>query len=223
MNKPLTCLAFFLLANVASAQSVKQTPAIPTTTSGSQGAVAPNSVVQQGQSSFERRLSQLSTEDQKKLVEIPQRQIGTRRMAPPSMRQPPETQLADNYRIKIDHVIEGEASSFSTVTGKTKFSYQGFSKGVTIDGNKVPSTTDFEGTLSRVTKNSVFLDYAIGRTIPFVTGTFSGGPNSRVTSQYQQIQTGVQNGASFPLGKPVMVLQSEAEVITITITKMESD
>lgn len=129
--------------------------------------------------------------------------------------------LTNNYRIKVDYLINGKSSSFSILTGRQKLRYQGMDKGTEIDGIKLPSSIDFEGQLFNETESTISLDYFLGRTVPYVTGTYTRPDGGKTASQFQQMQVGISNGSTFHFGKPVKVVESDGEMITITIEKTE--
>jgi len=149
------------------------------------------------------------------------RQIAREAASQPGSHQAPPKTFDTNYRIKVNCFTGGKLSSISLVTADQKFSYQGLGKGAVIDGNALPTTITFEGELSKETDDSIFLEYFLGRTMPYPTTSHHGSSTGTSFSTIQQLQVGIKNGATFQFGKPLKVVKSSGEKISITISKMK--
>jgi hypothetical protein len=140
----------------------------------------------------------------------------------PLDQEKPEKALDNNYQIKVEYLTEGKPGSISIVTANAKFSYDGIMKETTVDGIVVPATIAFEGQLSKETDSSIFLAFFLGRSVPYSANAHYGSKGAGVYTSIQQLQVGTRNGATFQLGKPLKVVESDGETITITISKVRN-
>jgi len=150
------------------------------------------------------------------------REIRREANSQPGNHQIPAKTFDTNYRIKVDCFTGGKRFSFSIVTADAKFSYNGLGKEAVVDGSALPTTIAFEGQLSHETDDSIFLEYFLGRSIPYPTATHYGSSTGTRYSAIQQLQVGVKNGAIFQFGKPLKVVKSSGETITIKISKVKN-
>ncbi len=91
---------------------------------------------------------------------------------------------------------------------------------VKINGSGIPVTLKLTGTLTAFDDQKGKLQLYLGRTIPYVTGTYSGGATT--TSSYSQMSVGLQSTFSVTFGKPLTIQTDDNGDISVLV-KREAD
>jgi len=142
---------------------------------------------------------------------------------PPRHNREPEDVVnsKSNYRIRLE-IKEGKEApmeiSVVTADGRVKADIMN-PKRLVIDEREVPSTVKFTGTLSVLSSDKCQFNLFLGRTIPYVTGTHKE-PDGKTTSQYQQMQVGLETTVILEVGKPLVVQSDTIQQVKVTLEKM---
>jgi hypothetical protein len=59
----------------------------------------------------------------------------------------------------------------------------------------------------------------LGRTVPYVTGTYGSGPNA--SSSYQQLSVGLESKFIVTFGKKVVIQNDESGQISVLVKRMK--
>jgi hypothetical protein len=125
-----------------------------------------------------------------------------------------------NYRISVSWSDTKAGTNFLQVlTAQGNFTLDTVQSMVRIGNNEVPTTVSFNGTLSEISEQKVKLTVFLGRTVPYVTGTYATA-NSQNQS-YQQLRVGLNSTLSVTLGKPVVIQSDQNGDVTLTVRRME--
>ncbi len=145
-------------------------------------------------------------------------------LAPPALRnQEPDAVVRSktNYRIRLE-IKEGKEApiEISVVTADGRVKTQMMNpKRIVIDDREIPSTLGFTGILTVLGSNKCQFNLFLGRTIPYVTGTHKG-PDGKTTSQYQQMQVGLETTVILEVGKPLVVQSDPSQQVKVTLEKV---
>ena len=136
----------------------------------------------------------------------------------------PKNSLPDmsNYNIHVDWTDDqGHSNSIDVLTAAGQFELDTVQKErVKIDNYDVPQTTKFQGNLTVFSEQKGRLKIFLGRTIPYVTSKFGGGPNAG--SSYSQLSVGLDSMFNVTFGKP-LVIQTDADgPITVLVSRVEN-
>ena len=125
-----------------------------------------------------------------------------------------------NYIIHIEWKdAKGDTKSLEVLTTEGHVEFSGMQKdSVKINNTDVPITLKLSGTLNVLSDEKGRLQFYLGRTVPYVTGTSSGsGP---ATSSYSQMSVGLQSTVIVKFDKPVVIQSDENGTITILVKRL---
>ncbi len=91
---------------------------------------------------------------------------------------------------------------------------------VKINGNDIPVTLRLTGTLTPLDGEKGRLQLFLGRTVPYVTGTTSGGIGMQ--SSYSQMNVGLESTFIVTFGKPVVIQNDESGEISVLVKRLKS-
>lgn len=146
---------------------------------------------------------------------------------PPPMAPPPGAPLAAavakdpvNFLIRVEwKEPKGDPKFLELLTTEGRFELDTIQKNsVKINNNELPVTLKFSGTLAALDAEKGRLQLFLGRTVPYVTGTYSGG--SSPTSTYQQMSVGLESTFVVRFGKPVVIQTDENGEISVLVKRL---
>lgn len=141
---------------------------------------------------------------------------------PPSA---PAAKAADlvNYLIRVEwneNDAKKDTKSLEVLTAEGNFEFDGLQKNsVKINDNDVPITLKFSGTLTTLSEEKGRLQLFLGRTVPYITGSYGSGPGH--SSSYSQMSVGLQSAIIVKFGKPAVIKRDENGTITVLVKRME--
>jgi hypothetical protein len=155
---------------------------------------------------------------------IPPRLPGQPPLATPPGAIPPAVAPARepvNYLIRIEwKEPKGDPRFLEVLTTDGSFGLDTIQKNsVKINNNDIPVTLKLSGSLSTISDNEGRLQLFLGRTVPYVTGTYGSGPSAG--SSYQQLSVGLQSTFMVIFGKPVVIQNDENGQITALVKRMK--
>ena len=144
--------------------------------------------------------------------------------APPPPGAPAANMERDavNYLIRVEWKTPSSESKFLEVlTTEGQFDLNTIEKNpVKINGNDVPTTLKFSGSINPVGTDKARIKLFLGRTVPYVTSTSNaGGINSM--SSYQQMSVGLNSTFIVKFGKSIVVQNDETGQISVLVTRKE--
>ena len=95
-------------------------------------------------------------------------------------------------------------NSLQVLTGEGAFSLDAIQSSVRINDSNVPTTVSFNGNINPLSPEKARLKVFLGRTVPYVTGTYSGA-GGQSSSSYQQLRVGVDSAFTVTFGKPLVI------------------
>lgn len=126
-----------------------------------------------------------------------------------------------NYIITVNWSdAKAGTNSLQVLTSPGTFNLDAIQDSVRVGNNDVPTTVSFKGTLNEINADKVNVQVFLGRTVPYVTSTYSGpqGPNS----SYQQMRVGLDSHFVVTLGKPVVIQSDQNGKVTLSV-KLQED
>lgn len=126
-----------------------------------------------------------------------------------------------NYLVTVKWSDAKAGTNFLQVlTTPGSFNLEAIQSSVRIDKNDVPTTVSFTGTLTEINADKVNVKVFLGRTVPYVTSTYSGpsGPSS----SYQQMRVGLDSRFVVTLGKPVVIQSDQNGEVTLGVKRQEN-
>ncbi len=143
-------------------------------------------------------------------------------MVPPNV-PPPATAPATapvNYLVRVDWKDAKDGSKFLEVlTTEGQFNLNTIQNdSVKIGNSDIPVTLRLQGTLTALSDEQGKLDLFLGRTVPYVTGTFGSGPNA--SSSYSQMQLGLNSSLIVTFGKPLVIQNDENGQVILLVKRL---
>lgn len=137
---------------------------------------------------------------------------------PPAGAPGASTNVPVNYLICVDWNDTNNApKSLEVLTTEGEFNLDTIQKNSVKIGNfDVPITLKLQGTLHALSDKKGRLDLYLGRSIPYVTGTF--GPNA--SPSYNQMQVGLNSSFIVTFGKPLVIENDDNGAVTIVVKRM---
>jgi hypothetical protein len=140
----------------------------------------------------------------------------------PGFAEPPAaTNEPVNYVVKIqDKDEKGNIGSLSVTTIDGSFELDTLQKNtVKINNSDIPSTLKLSGTLTTLSEQKGRLKLFLGRTVPYVTGTYGSGPGA--SSSYSQMSVGLDSAFVVTFGKPLVIQEDDNGIVTVLVTREE--
>jgi hypothetical protein len=107
------------------------------------------------------------------------------------------------------------------LTAEGTFTLDTIQSSVRIDDNDIPTTVSFNGTLTPLNPEKGILKVFLGRTVPYVTGSYSPG-NGKSSSSYQQLRVGLNSTFTVTFGKPMVIQTDENGEVSIVVKRVEN-
>ena len=157
---------------------------------------------------------------------------------PPPAPQPPIRQLAPQppppsqpasgaYRDPANYVIvvtwtdvKRNTNSIRVLTAEGSFSLETIQSSVRIDENDIPTTVSFNGSITAIDPVKARLKVFLGRTVPYVTGSYSSG-GAKASSSYQQLRVGLDSTFTVTFGKKMVVQADQNGEVSILVRREE--
>jgi hypothetical protein len=130
---------------------------------------------------------------------------------------------AVNYVIRVQcKDAKGKNSSLQVLTTEGSFNLDTIQPGtVKINDSEIPTTLKFRGDLNVISPEKGRLKLFLGRTVPYVTGSYGGGSGGRGASTYQQLQVGLDSAFVVTFGKSLVVQADDSGEVTIFVKREE--
>ena len=137
---------------------------------------------------------------------------------------PADTNLPVNYVIKVQSKdAKGNASSLQITTIDGPFELDTLQKNtVKINNSEIPTTLKMSGTLTTINAQKGRLKLFLGRTVPYVTGTFNNGSAMGASSSYSQMSVGLDSAFVVTFGKPLVIQVDDNGEVTVLVTREEN-
>lgn len=144
---------------------------------------------------------------------------------PPNGFQPPGMQPQMPAKPAVNYVIRVEwkdakkgTNALQIVTCEGSFQLDTISGAVKINNSDVPTTVKVSGSLAELSPEKGRLQLFLGRTVPYVTSTFSGVGGG---SSYSQLSVGLNSNFVVTFGKPLLIQADDNGEVTILVKRME--
>jgi len=157
-------------------------------------------------------------------AQLPPNGLPQRPLPPPGM--PPGVQPAVPAIDPVNYVIRVEwkdakrgTNALQIVTIPGSFELDTVSGAVKINNSDVPTTVKLSGRLTELSPEKGQLQLFLGRTVPYVTGSFSspGGGSS-----YSQLSVGLNSNFAVTFGRP-LVIQTDDNGEVSLLVKRQAD
>ena len=137
-------------------------------------------------------------------------------MPPPGSINAPAAANPVNYVLSVTwkNAAKG-TNSLQLVTCEGSFELDTISGTTKLDEREIPNTVKLSGSLTSIDENQGRMQLFIGRTVPYVTSSFTGagGKNS---SSYSQLSVGLQSSFVVTYGEPLRIQSDDnGEVILL--------
>ncbi|HEV2437413.1 MAG TPA: hypothetical protein VG077_15585 [Verrucomicrobiae bacterium] len=126
-----------------------------------------------------------------------------------------------NYLIRVEwKEPKGDPKFLEVLTTEGNFDLNTIQKtSVKINNNDVPVTLKFSGTLTDLNEAKGRLQLFLGRTVPYVTGTYGSGAGT--SSSYSQLSVGLQSTFIVTFGKLLVIQNDENGQISVLVKRMK--
>ena len=149
---------------------------------------------------------------------LPQRPMPPPGM-PPAMQQPVPARPAVNYVIRVEWKDARKGTNaLQIVTTEGSFQLDTISGAVKINNSDVPTTVKLSGSLAELSPDKGRLQLFLGRTVPYVTSTFTGTGGG---SSYSQLSVGLNSNFVVTFGKPLVIQADDNGEVTILVKRMD--
>ena len=125
-----------------------------------------------------------------------------------------------NYLIRVEwKEPKGDPKFLEVLTTDGNFDLDTIQKtSVKINNNDVPITLKFSGTLNTLNDEKGRLQLYLGRTVPYVTGSFNNGIGA--SASYSQMNVGLSSTFIVTFGKPLVIQNDENGQISVLVKRM---
>jgi hypothetical protein len=152
---------------------------------------------------------------------------GTPQFPPPPIQPgapPAVTKEAVNYVIRVQcKDAKGKNSSLQVLTTEGSFNLDTIQPGtMKINDSEIPTTLKFHGELTAFSAEKGRLKLFLGRTVPYVTGSYGGGSGGKTASSYQQLQVGLDSACVVTFGKPLVIQADDSGEVTVLVKREEN-
>jgi hypothetical protein len=127
-----------------------------------------------------------------------------------------------NYLIRVEwKEPKSDPKFLEVLTTDGNFNLDTIQKtSVKINNTDIPVTLKFNGTLNALNDEKGRLQLYLGRTVPYVTGSFNNGLGG-ASSSYQQLSVGLQSTFIVTFGKSVVIQNDENGQISVLVKRMK--
>jgi hypothetical protein len=129
---------------------------------------------------------------------------------------------AVNYTIRVEwkDAKKGE-SSLQIVTTEGRFELDTLSGTTKINDSEVPNTVKLSGTLTELDSQKARFQLFLGRTVPYVTGSYPGLGGVK-SSSYSQLSVGLDSTFIVTFGKPLVIQTDDNGTVSILVKRGEN-
>jgi hypothetical protein len=126
-----------------------------------------------------------------------------------------------NYVIRVEwKETKADPRFLELLTAEGQFDLNTIQKNsVKINNNDVPITLKFSGTLTPLDGEKGRLQLFLGRTVPYVTGTYAGSIGA--TSSYSQLSVGLNSTFIVKFGKSQVIQSDENGEISVIVKRVD--
>ena len=138
---------------------------------------------------------------------------------PPGMPPPPPPRKLVNYVIRVAWKdAKKGTNALQIVTTEGSFQLDTVSGTVKINNSDVPTTVKLSGSLAESSPEKGRLQLFLGRTVPYVTGSFSGSGGG---ISYSQLSVGLNSNFVVTFGKPLVIQADDNGEVTLLVKRMD--
>jgi hypothetical protein len=158
-------------------------------------------------------------------AQLPPNGLPQRPMPPPGLspatQQPPPAKPAVNYVIRVEWKDNKKGTNaLQIVTCEGSFDLNTISGAVKINNSDVPTTVKLSGSLTELNPEKGRLQLFLGRTVPYVTSTYSGSGGNNGSS-YSQLSVGLNSNFVVTFGKPLLIQADDSGEVTILVKRAD--
>jgi len=126
-----------------------------------------------------------------------------------------------NYLIRVDwKEPKGDPKFLEVLTTEGNFMLDTIQKtSVKINNSEIPVTLKFNGTLNPMNDEKARLQLFLGRTVPYVTGSYGGGLGP--SASYSQMSVGLQSTFIVTFGKTLVIQNDENGEISVLVKRLK--
>ena len=157
----------------------------------------------------------------------PQRAVPGAPVSPPQMNppdipgSPAPAKDEGNFTVRVEWKdSQGASHHLEVLTTEGNFDLDTFVGKVKIDEMEVPTTIHLKGSLTVLGPEKGKIQLFLGRTVPYVTSTYSGGGSGK-SSSYQQMQVGIGSTFMVTFGKPMVIKSDDNETVTLLVKRVD--
>jgi len=137
----------------------------------------------------------------------------------PGMQPPMPAKEPVNYVIRVEWKdAKRGTNALQIVTTAGSFELDTVSGTVKVNNSDVPTTVKLSGSLAELSPEKGRLQLFLGRTVPYVTSSFSGPGGG---SSYSQLSVGLNSNFVVTFGKPLVIQADDNGEVTLLVKRME--
>ena len=137
----------------------------------------------------------------------------------PGMQPPMPAKEPVNYVIRVEWKdAKRGTNALQIVTIEGSFQLDTVSGAVKVNNADVPTTVKLSGSLAELSPEKGRLQLFLGRTVPYVTSSFSGPGGG---SSYSQLSVGLNSNFVVTFGKPLVIQADDNGEVTLLVKRME--
>lgn len=125
-----------------------------------------------------------------------------------------------NYLIRVEwKEPKSDPKFLEVLTTEGSFNLDTIQKtSVKINNSDIPSTLKFSGSIKGLSDEKGRLELFLGRTVPYVTGSYGSGSN--MASSYSQLSVGLNSTFIVTFGKPLVVQNDDSGQISVLVKRL---
>ena len=124
-----------------------------------------------------------------------------------------------NYLVRVEwKEPKSDLRFLEVLTTEGRFELDTLQKNsVKINNSDIPVTLKLTGTLTALSDEKGRLQLFLGRTVPYVTGSFANG----ASASYSQLSVGLDSTFVVQFGKPVIIQTDDSGQISVLVKRIE--
>jgi len=132
---------------------------------------------------------------------------------------PTEPKDTANYLIIVKWTdAKGGTNSLQVLTAEGSFTLDTVQSSVRINDSDIPTTVSLNGSINALSPEKGRLQMFLGRTVPYVTGTYSGGAGT-TSSSYQQLRVGFNSTFTVTFDKPLVIQADNNGEVSVLVKR----
>ena len=125
-----------------------------------------------------------------------------------------------NYVVRVEWKdAKKGTNALQIATTEGSFQLDTVSGAVKINNSDVPTTVKVSGSLVELSPEKGRLQLFLGRTVPYVTSTFSGAGGG---SSYSQLSVGLNSNFMVTFGKPLVIQTDDNGEVTLLVKRVDN-